>query len=543
MKRTVCLVVALLMLLASSALAAPNSEIVGSAVIEKHNFGASGLTELPIVDPNEKVTFVLWKPLNSTVMESYDECILYEEMEARTGIHVDWVYPPVGSETENFNLRVASFDLPHMFIEANNRYTGGLDKAIEDGIYLPLTEYYNKGLTPNYKYLRDTYPDIAIDTMQDSGELAVFWQFDYVGTSPWSGMWIRSDWLQECGLEEPVFVEDWTNILRTFKEKYGAVMGIQIGALGAGGGDLDTHHGFFSTYGVAFRWFQIDGKVHFGPVMEGFKQAIELLAGWYKEGLIDPNFASYDWNGYTAKTSDAVSYGVYGSNYGEIGQMKRTSQAINPNWSIIPVNGPVLTEGQKLHLRNTDFLTRNQYDPITTRAKDEGVDEIIMKWKDYWYSQEGGDLCSYGVEGKSYEWDENNHLVWTYESFIDMQDGALDFWTVYPLFKLHNGGYLRDSSSYVMDQLVWDCIAKWSEIEPDWFMPMTRMTAQESQDHAAIYTSINDYINEQTGLYITGQQDLSTWDTFVKTIYDMGIEECMEIQQDALDRYFARSDD
>nr|HML47349.1 extracellular solute-binding protein [Clostridia bacterium] len=242
MKRTLCLVVALLMLVASSALAAPNSEIVGSAVIEKHSFGATGLTELPIVGADQKVTFVLWKPLNSTVMESYDQCILYEEMEKRTGIHVEWVYPPVGSEAENFNLRVASLDLPHMFVEAWNRYTGGLDKAVAEGIYLPLTEYYNEGLTPNYQYLRETYPDIGIDTIQDSGELAAFWQFDYVGTSPWSGFWIRSDWLKECGLEEPVFVEDWTNMLRTFKEKYGAVMGVQIGALGGGGGDLDTNH-------------------------------------------------------------------------------------------------------------------------------------------------------------------------------------------------------------------------------------------------------------------------------------------------------------
>ncbi|MDD2407034.1 MAG: sialidase family protein, partial [Sphaerochaetaceae bacterium] len=64
--------------------------------------------------------------------------------------------------------------------------------------------------------------------------------------------------------------------------------------------------------------------------------------------------------------------------YGEVGQMKRTSQAIDPDWAIIPVNGPVLTEGQQLHLRNTDFLTRNQYDAITTRAKDEGLDDIIM---------------------------------------------------------------------------------------------------------------------------------------------------------------------
>lgn len=46
---------------------------------------------------------------------------------------------------------------------------------------------------------------------------------------------------------------------------------------------------------------------------------------------------------------------------------------------------------------------------------EDGIDEIAMQWKDYWYSQEGGDLCSYGVEGQSYQWNENNELEWIYD--------------------------------------------------------------------------------------------------------------------------------
>ncbi|MDR1262021.1 MAG: hypothetical protein LBK46_00875, partial [Oscillospiraceae bacterium] len=77
-KRIICVLIAA-MLFAPAAMAVPNSEIVGSAVIEKHSFGAN-LSQLPIVPEGEKVTFVLWKPLNSTVMQSYEECILYDEL-------------------------------------------------------------------------------------------------------------------------------------------------------------------------------------------------------------------------------------------------------------------------------------------------------------------------------------------------------------------------------------------------------------------------------------------------------------------------------
>ncbi|MDR1600356.1 MAG: extracellular solute-binding protein [Oscillospiraceae bacterium] len=537
MKRVLGLAV-VLMMVASAALAAPSSQIVGEATIHKQSFGAN-LTQLPLTE--EPATIVVWKGSpNSVVMETHDQCIAYEELEKRTGVHIEWVVPPLNSEKDNFNLRVASLDLPHMFVEVYDRYAGGLAKAIEDEIYLPLNSYYDDGLTPNYRYLRETYPDIAQDTVLDSGELAVFWQFDYVGSSPWSGFWVRQDWLDEQGLPLPVTVDDWTGALRSFKENYGATLGIQIGDLGSGGGDVADNHTVFSAYDVGYRWYQVDGEVKFGPVEPGFKQAVELLRDWYAEGLIDPNYGTYDWNGYTAKTSDAVSYGLYGSNYGEIGQMKRTSTAIDPDWQIVPINGPVSYEGQQLHLRQTDFITRSQYDAITTRAKDEGIDELIMQWKDYWYSQDGGDLFSYGVEGVSYEWDENGEIVWLYDQNFDTQDGALDFWTLYPLFKIHNGGYLRDSAAYIMDDLVWDCINEWAKITSDWFMPMVSRTADESVDYAALYTPINSFATEQMGLYISGQQSMDSWDSYVQTLWDMGAQDMIDIQQDALDRYLAR---
>jgi putative aldouronate transport system substrate-binding protein len=525
-----------LLLFSTAALA--SSQIVGGAVTHKQSFGAN-LTELPLTE--EPVTIQVWKRSpNSVVMESHDQCIAFEELEKRTGVHVEWVIPPLNSETDNYNLRVASLDLPHMFVEVVDLYPGGLDKAVADEIYLSITPYYEAGLTPNYRYLRETYADIAKDTVLDSGDLAVFWQFDYVGSSPWSGFWVRQDWLDEQNLSLPVTVEDWTNTLRAFNESYGATLGVQIGDLGRGGGDLQDNATVFSAYEVGYRWYQVDGKVKFGPVEPGFKDAVELLRSWYAEGLIDPNYGTYDWNGYTAKTSDAVSYGIFGSNYGEVGQMQRTSTSINPNWKIVPINGPISYEGQSLHLRQTDFITRNQYDVITTRAKDDGVDELIMKWKDYWYSQDGGDLFSYGVEGVSYKWDENDELVWLYEENFDTQGGALDFWTLYPLFKIHNGGYLRDSAAYVMDQLVWDCINEWAKITSDWFLPKISRDAQESEDYAALYTPINSYATEQMGLYISGQQSMDSWDDYVQTLWDMGVQDLIDIQQAALDRYIAR---
>ena len=544
MKKILCLVLAL-MLVSSVAFAAANNQIVGTAVITKHEFGARGLTPLPLTE--EPVTIQVWKGLDSTIMESYDQCILYEELENRTGVHVEWVYPPVGSETENFNTRIASLNLPHMFVEGRSQYSGSLDAICDDEVFMDITPYYDAGYTPNYKYLRDNYEDIRMDTVLDSGKLAVFWQFDYVGTSPWSGMWVRKDLLDANNLEVPVTFEDWENVIGTCYDNGGYRILIQAGANGGGGGDLDTCFYFFSANDVGYYYYQVDGTIKYGPMEDGYQPTLQLLADWYAKGWIDPDFATYDWNTYTAKIADPSNYSIFGMNYGEVGQAVTTARLSVPEFDLIPINGPKYTEDQELHLRQYDFLTRNQWDALTWACVDDNIAELVCQWKDYWYSQDGAELFSYGVEGKSYIWNDNGELEWVYDKPenaqyypIDMADPTMDFWTVYPLFKLHNGGYLRDSGSYIMSDYVWACIDEWAKVEPTYGIPMVSFTAEEATDYAALNTPIQSYVNECVGKIITGQMDAAEWPSVQEKLAEMGIADCIAYQQAAYDRYAER---
>ena len=120
-----CMALAAMMALSGVALA----EDLGT--IHRQHYG-SDLTELPIVE--EPLTIQVWRSFSSTVMDTLAYCETFKEMEKRTNIVIDWVYPPVGSETDNFNLRCASDDLPHMF-STPPEYKGGVEKAVEDEGY------------------------------------------------------------------------------------------------------------------------------------------------------------------------------------------------------------------------------------------------------------------------------------------------------------------------------------------------------------------------------------------------------------------------
>lgn len=523
------------MLTVSGAAMAETAEPLGT--IHRQHFG-SDLTELPIVD--EPLTIQVWKSFSSTVMESYEECEVFKEMEKRTGVHVDWVYPPIGSETDNFNLRCASNDLPHMFATPPE-YKGGVEKAVDDGVYMAYTKYYEAGLTPNYKYLRDTYPKIAKDTVMDSGELIAWHMIDYVPSSPWSGLWVRQDKLQEAGLDVPVTIEDWDNMIRVFKDKFNMYLGVDM--LSWYG--VMTNYAFVGSYDTGYDWIAKNGDTAvYGPMEPGFKDFITLMNRWYSDGLLDPDFATINYEDYHAKMADGT-YGAFTSAYGEIGQAIVSGMNNDPNYKLIAVRMPLSYEGQTTHLRQSDSIVRTDGDYLTARCEDEGIAETVVKWKDYWYSQEGGDLCSYGPEGVSHEWIDNGNgdeiLKWTYEENNIIKKGSdMDFWTIYPLFKLHTFGYLRDSTAYDNRPEIWQCIDEWGKDGDDWFMPMIAETADETEEINRIMADINTYRDEMTFKFIAGQEPLENYDKFIDKLIDMGIEDATQLKQDALERYGER---
>lgn len=99
-------------------------------------------TMLPLVD--EPTTIKVWQGFSSTIMQGADEWLVFQELEKRTNVHVEFLYPPVGSENDNFTMRIATEDLPHLFITPP-AYPGGVANAISDEVYVELTPYYEKG--------------------------------------------------------------------------------------------------------------------------------------------------------------------------------------------------------------------------------------------------------------------------------------------------------------------------------------------------------------------------------------------------------------
>ena len=62
----------------------------------------------------------------------------------------------------------------------------------------------------------------------------------------------------------------------------------------------------------------------------------------------------------------------------------------------------------------------------------------------------------------------------------------------------------------------------------------------EGAEYSSLYTDIETYVQECNVKFIMGQMSLDDYEAYRNTLKAMGIERCIELQQAALDRYYAR---
>ncbi|MDR1559357.1 MAG: hypothetical protein LBS84_06610, partial [Clostridiales bacterium] len=106
---------------------APRTEVATAAAGDTSpDTNASGL---PIV--TEPLTLTYWSIFpskNAETRKSLGEVTAYMELEKRTGIKIDWQHPPIGQEKEQFNLMVASGDIPDLIYYGWQTAPGGPQK-------------------------------------------------------------------------------------------------------------------------------------------------------------------------------------------------------------------------------------------------------------------------------------------------------------------------------------------------------------------------------------------------------------------------------
>lgn len=495
----------------------------------------TGEFQLPIVDEPTTLSYFVADDSNAAIMTTdWNDNEFYQEMERRTGVHLEFEMVSSADYQTNFNLMIASGNLADMIYVGASYYAEGVDAAIDDGYFLDLTDLVDEYM-PNYERIRTSDVQYELLSTTDSGRLGAVYELRQSKQGPWLGLWIRQDWLDDLNLDTPVTFDDYHEVLTAFKNEKGATAPLILNFSGSDG-EFGTMSGGLN---VLNSW-QLDetGKVNFGPYMDAWKEYVTIMHQWYTEGLIDPDFMATDER--TADMAKVVTgaSGLFAALYTMPSVYEAASE--DPNMDLAPVNPPVMNEGDEGHIRLRDSYTSGN----TAISADSENWEVALRWLDYLYTDEGALLANYGVEGDTFEFNEDGEPEFT-DKILANENGWTMTQTVAsylcPSAGIANwSDWTRELAGVPeKDQACYDV---WSEFSDDWRLPSSvTLTQDESTERAALYADISTIVKEQTAQFISGALDIEeNWDAYISALEASGMERAIEITQAAYDRYLAR---
>ncbi|MBE5040303.1 type 2 periplasmic-binding domain-containing protein [Ructibacterium gallinarum] len=466
--------------------------------------------------------------LNDTPFAQY----LYEA----TGVKVKFEHPVSGEEEAAMNILLSSDDMPDI-VEWNwNKYSGGPDKAIEDGVILELDSYMDQVL-PNLKKVYDEHPDWAKQAQSADGH---YYMFPMINEdeelSSYIAMLVRKDLLDKAGLEAPDTLEEWENVLYTFRDM-GVETPLNLRLSNYWLEDVTPFGNFFDFIGTFYH--DENGTIHFGPYEEDkFTPWVQLMKKWYNDGILDKEFADGDMKRINAMVTNGENGALFASIGGELGGFL---SAI-PEGSGIEyqaVNVPTKTKGEIGNWWNKGFdVSIDNAATITASSKNK---EIAARLLDFGYTQEGYMLYNFGKEGESYE--IKNGVPTYLPSIVDPdQNGNLTIAQGMSKCSRANywGPFVRSVEyihQFYPSEVQKDALKKTASNTLNYKYPNISLSAEDSKTYNDIMTPIDTYREETITKIISGKMDFSEMENYYAELKRLGIEDAIALKQKAYDEY------
>lgn len=525
----------------------PDQQDEEPAVVEDEEFDVLKILEdvdtsaCPIQFPlPEKETLTVWMSVPDRLMqdmeggmEAHSSFLAFENA---TNVHIDWTQVTSTLAATQFNLMCVSGEYTDMIINASSMYTTGMDAAVDDEVYLPLNDYLEE-YAPRYWKIVNADQDIYNSVITDNGNFVQMVGFTDKLAETENGLVIRSDFLDAVGMEAPVTYDDYYDVLTAFKTELELEQPIFIPASVAITGEY-----LVGGYGVAGKlysmpmssdpWYQVDGQIRYGAVQDEYLEFITMMNKWYSEGLFDKDFVSNNSRDSNTDLACGDEIGIFFLEGMGINSLESTAKD-NPNWAIEAITDPVKEEGDIVHFNTESSWVSGGGVVLTTGCTNP---ELCVAWLDYWFSYDGQLAANYGIEGESYEFNEDGEPRYT-ELALTGNNRQVK----YTNSNIPTVTY-RDAVKYTYSEFRQNAPAIWGSNRDSAYSLPTNMslTQEENEEYARIISDIHTYAEENIIKFVIGEIPLTQFEEFKDQIYSMNLDRCIEIYQTALDRYYGR---
>lgn len=450
-------------------------------------------------------------------------------MEERTGVRLELLqYDTVEAwDAAKAAMLSGTQELPDAFFKANLTTLETME-WFESGKIIDLKPYLAEH-APNLWALLEANPEWMEAVTLPTGEIVALPALDEVQFT--NAMWINSVWLQKIGKPAPTTAEELVEVLRAFQ---GRDMN------GNGERDDEVPLTFASMWDLRFlaHAFGINandyyittdenGKVREILTSDENRAFLTWLHQLWEEKLIDQSgFSGIRDVTINLSEDKEVVYGVMLSST----PIQLVKADALKEYALLE---PLKYGGKQVYRDLTGDVIRGTF-AITSTCEDPSA---LLKWVDYLYTEEGFILSEAGQEGEEYSVNEDGTWLWE-----TANQESLD--AILPQATLRSGISMPGYASIAFQQRIDDVntrhvlasLMRLKEIDSLPY-PMVYLTKEQHTRLGEMIWNIGKYAEQQMVWFVTGDVALNdeTWAAFCEQVKALGIDEMVQIWQNAAD--------
>lgn len=532
MKRVLSLILALAMVLALAGCGGGKGSAAGEANVD---------STFPLKDP-VTITLMVTGTEDGSFKENLANNSLYKRLKEETNVDIQFQFLGTDPSTK-LTLLINSGQYGDAILGGPVLNYISASRYIASGIFKDLTPYVNETITPNiYARLQEKPEAYGMISSADGKIYTLPYVTAEGDVGVESPLWMNKAWLDKLGLSVPKTIDEFTNVLRAFRDKDPNGNGVQdeIPYLVSTARTYYSLEAIYGSFGISCKngdldgYLQVvDGKVRFCPVTEAWRDAVTYQAMLYDESLMwNECFTASSSTGLSKLTSDTCLVGCFTSNTVPISINKKDYVCIDP---------PKHEKYDICWYANPSIVASKDRFYVTDKCK---YTEILLKWTDKLYTFDSAFEAVYGAEADG-RWYTNDSGVRVIDNTLS-SDALTKIDTEHPTMedlieRFPTPLTINDYVDKIQDEN-WNDLVTTNEVYSKWrtteLWPRPYLTSEDAQTVYKLTTDIFYQVATYRANWITGKTNIEDeWDSYVKKLEDLGVEKMTSAMQRAYDAY------
>ena len=448
----------------------------------------------------EETTLTLFYPAEG---EGAEDKWLWDIIREKTGIIVEPICYSVDIAKEKFSTYIASGELPDIMLGTFE--VEELESYGAQGAIAAPSDYLD--IMPNYKKLLIDDPDMKLlydEYTTESGKNYQIPRYKFNRDVNHGNMY-RADIFEKLEIEPWTDTDSFYNALVKLKEAYPDSYPLVTGSYK---GTLKRYVNNFDLADILLHYDYESKEWFLSPTTDNFKEFLDFFKKLYAERLMDIEFFSSSSDAMTEMLLTDKGF-ICNEWIGRMAIINGAAKEGNPDTAFDLVYGYPIGNGKIQQL--------SQFDAGGNAVALNDKTEIAMKFVDWWYSDEGAEIITIGVEGDNFEWVDGkpvypnmeaeatiNTLYEEYGMWIGGMDARADHRSVYYAYTDHEQAaqdLINENCGYTR------------------YNPAAKVAEEDTEEYAMLYTNLDSATWTFLSNYITNESyGEKEWNDFVQSI-------------------------